>query len=97
MDGVEVDVAELRAAGERAAAAADRASGADLGARVGGLDAAMPGSTAGRRGQALAAAWREELSTWVDVVRGHARGLTASADGYARDEAEAARTFGGGG
>ncbi|OLR91425.1 hypothetical protein [Actinokineospora bangkokensis] len=95
MDGYEVDVEGLRKAARAAGSAGEQAGQVKLGEAVRPVGAAMPGSAAAGRAQALAEAWDERLRAWSADIATFSGNLGTSADGYQRNEDAAKADFGG--
>jgi hypothetical protein len=86
MDGFEVPVEALRAAGRAGGAVADGVAVLPLAAAVGSVAEALPGGSAGAAASALAEAWRARLAAAAAALDQQAVALRTAADGYDRAE-----------
>jgi hypothetical protein len=82
MDGFEVPVEALSAAGRTGASAADGLAGLPLMEIVAAVGTALPGAAAGAAAAALDVAWRARLTAATDAVARQAGALQIAADGY---------------
>ena len=86
MDGFEVPVEALRAAGRAGGAVADGLAALPLAEAAGAVEKALPGGAAAATAAELAEAWRTRLAAAAAALGQHGAALRAAADGY--DEAE---------
>lgn len=91
--GFAATAAGLRAAADRAAAAAEEARDIQLGAIAGLIGAALRGTRSAAAAAELATAWDTAMAAWSTEVTAHGRRLSDSATTYQASDAEATERF----
>jgi hypothetical protein len=94
VEGFEVSVTPLRAAGRAAAGVADGVRAVRLAPVAAALAAAFPGGAAVAASDAVGAAWSSAVARAADALAAYAAAAAASADAYAGAERQAADLMG---
>jgi hypothetical protein len=89
MEGFEVTVEGLRAAGRTGGSTAGDVAALPLAEAATATRDALPGGAAGDAAEALAGAWRARVAATAEVLAQQSAALGAAADGYAAAERRA--------
>ncbi|MFC6015188.1 hypothetical protein ACFP2T_03140 [Plantactinospora solaniradicis] len=90
MSGYEVVIGEIRRAAKAASDAADIVRQVKLAESVQQIGSALPSSRSASVVPTLAAAWRQQLTTWAADATTYADKLSAAADSYEASDVQAA-------
>ncbi|WP_280249901.1 hypothetical protein [Nocardia abscessus] len=91
---LEVEIRSLRRSAAAADSASTEAGKIELGAAVGAVNSALPGSESAVAVATLAEAWERRLNRWATDIEAFGSTVSAAADLYTRNERVAQQDIG---